>query len=184
MRDATGSLPVSELWTANLELPVCLLGVVLPKDFNRFRSFVVWRDTLSHVLLSTLAASVRDGWQQQQSDGCSTPTAQQLMARLKASLRRCDVRDADDFDEEEYRAASRATGEHASAIIQCVSAGWSFPWGLRVRLCEMLLRGVFDSLDEASYIDGADAYLQLLQVSCCSSAVCSVQISCCSSAVC
>ncbi|WIA21715.1 hypothetical protein OEZ85_000881 [Tetradesmus obliquus] len=166
MRDATGSLPVSELWTANLELPVCLLGVVLPKDFNRFRSFVVWRDTLSHVLLSTLAASVRDGWQQQhrqQGGGSSSPSAQQLMARLKASLRRCDVRDADDFDEEEYRAASRAVGEHAYAIIQCVSAGWSFPWGLRVRLCEMLLRGVFDTLDEAAYIEGADAYLQLLQ---------------------
>jgi hypothetical protein len=28
----------------------------------------------------------------------------------------------------------------------------------------MLLRGVFDTLDEATYIDGADAYLQLLQV--------------------
>jgi hypothetical protein len=23
--------------------------------------------------------------------------------------------------------------------VQCVAAGWSFPWGLRVRLCEMLL---------------------------------------------
>jgi hypothetical protein len=50
------------------------------------------------------------------------------------------------------------------STLQCVSAGWSFPWGLRVRLCEMLLRGVFDTLDEATYIDGADAYLQLLQV--------------------
>jgi hypothetical protein len=49
-------------------------------------------------------------------------------------------------------------------LLQCVAAGWSFPWGLRVRLCEMLLRGVFDTLDEATYIDGADAYLQLLQV--------------------
>jgi hypothetical protein len=53
----------------------------------------------------------------------------------------------------------------AAANVQCVSAGWAFPWGLRVRLCEMLLRGVFDVLDEASYIEGADAYLQLLQVS-------------------
>jgi hypothetical protein len=35
---AAGSLPVSDLWTANLELPVCLLGVVLPKDFNRCAS--------------------------------------------------------------------------------------------------------------------------------------------------
>jgi hypothetical protein len=41
-----------------------------------------------------------------------------VITRLKASLRRCDVRDADDFDEEEYRAASRAVGEHAYAIIK------------------------------------------------------------------
>lgn len=47
---------------------------------------------------------------------------------------------------------------------QCTTAGWRFPWGLRVRLCEMLLRGVFDTLDETSYIEGADDYLKLLQV--------------------
>jgi hypothetical protein len=58
-----------------------------------------------------------------------------------------------------------AAAADAAANVQCVSAGWAFPWGLRVRLCEMLLRGVFDVLDEASYIEGADAYLQLLQVS-------------------
>lgn len=38
--------------------------------------------------------------------------------RLKAALRRCDVRDADDYDEEEYRQASRAVGEHTYAIIK------------------------------------------------------------------
>lgn len=35
-----GELPVSELWTANLQLPVCLLGIVLPKDFNRSAQYV------------------------------------------------------------------------------------------------------------------------------------------------
>lgn len=80
LRVSTGKLPVSEGWTASLELPVCLLGVVLPKDFSRFRSFVVWRDTLSHVLVQTLAQSVRDSWQQPAS-GSPQPSAQQLMAR-------------------------------------------------------------------------------------------------------
>eukprot|EP00775_Hariotina_reticulata_P003791 gene3791-4049_t len=165
MEQATGQLPVSELWTANLELPVCLLGFVLPKDFKRFRSFVAWKDTLSHVLLATLAHSVRDSWNRQETAGSTdSPTAQQLMARLKAALRRCDVRDADDFDESEYRAAARVVGQHAYAIVQGTNAGWAFPWGLRFRLCEMLLRGVFDTLDEASYIEDADQYLQMLQV--------------------
>lgn len=47
---------------------------------------------------------------------------------------------------------------------QCLGSGWRFPWGLRVRLCEMLLRGVFDTLEEGAYIAEADEYLQLLQV--------------------
>lgn len=30
-----GPLPMSKSWTASLELPVSMLGVVLPKDFSR-----------------------------------------------------------------------------------------------------------------------------------------------------
>lgn len=83
--------------------------------------------------------------------------------RLKSALRRCDVRDPDDFDEAEYREASKSVGEQTYAMVQCTSQGWKFPWGLRVRICEMLLRGVFDPLEEGLYIEGADAYLQMLQ---------------------
>ena len=46
---------------------------------------------------------------------------------------------------------------------QCLGSGWAFPWGLRARLCEVLLRGVFDTLDEGAYIAEADDYLALLQ---------------------
>jgi hypothetical protein len=45
-----------------------------------------------------------------------------------------------------------------------VPAGWAFPWGLRVRLYEMLLRALFDSLDEAEYVPDKDRYLQVLEV--------------------
>jgi hypothetical protein len=54
-----------------------MLGVVLPRDFSRFRTFVLWRDMLSHVLLASLAQAVADGWQ----GPAHGPTAQQLMAR-------------------------------------------------------------------------------------------------------
>ncbi len=72
-----GKLPVGDNWTACLELPVCMLGLVLPKDFTKFKSFVVWRDTLSHVLLATAQQAVRDAWAPK--DGSAN--AQRLLAR-------------------------------------------------------------------------------------------------------
>lgn len=41
--------------------------------------------------------------------------------------------------------------------------GWAYPWAVRIRLCDLMLRGLFDTLDEASYVDSKDALLQLLQ---------------------
>jgi hypothetical protein len=32
---APGPLPMSKSWTASLELPLCMLGVLLPRDFSR-----------------------------------------------------------------------------------------------------------------------------------------------------
>ena len=42
-------------------------------------------------------------------------------------------------------------------------AGWSFPWGLRARLAELLLRGMFDTLDEGQYTEHRQELLGLLQ---------------------
>lgn len=66
--------------------------------------------------------------------------------RLKAALRRLDVRDADDFDQEEYRAASAAVREQAQAIVQVGvvdEGGWvrlvdGSVWGggVPVRACQ------------------------------------------------
>lgn len=43
-------------------------------------------------------------------------------------------------------------------------AGWAFPWGLRARVAELLLRGMFDTLDEGQYTDHRQELLNLLQV--------------------
>jgi hypothetical protein len=67
------------------------------------------------------------------------------LCRLKAGLRRADVRCADDYDEEEYGAAVAGVADCACAIVgRCGGggAGWAFPWGMRVRLAEVLLRWV------------------------------------------
>jgi hypothetical protein len=50
-------------------------------------------------------------------------------------------------------------------LSQCTAGGWRFPWSLRVALCEALLCAVFDSIDEAERIAGAQQYLALLQAS-------------------
>ena len=42
-------------------------------------------------------------------------------------------------------------------------AGWSYPWGVRARLAELLLRGVFDTLDEGAYTPERAELLALLQ---------------------
>ena len=43
------------------------------------------------------------------------------------------------------------------------SPGWSFPWGLRARLAELLLRGIFDTLDEGQYTEQRQELVGLLQ---------------------
>ncbi len=43
-------------------------------------------------------------------------------------------------------------------------AGWAFPWGLRARLAELLLRGMFDTLDEGQYTEQRQELLSALQV--------------------
>lgn len=71
--------------------------------------------------------------------------ATSFFCRLKAGLRRADVRCADDYDEEEYGAAVAGVADCACAIVgRCGGggAGWAFPWGMRVRLAEVLLRWV------------------------------------------
>lgn len=44
-------------------------------------------------------------------------------------------------------------------------AGWAFPWGLRARLAELLLRGMFDTLDEGQYTEHRQELLSLVQAS-------------------
>ena len=164
----TGQTPVSETWSGTLELVLVMLETVLPRDFDRFKSFVAWRDTLHNALLQTLLQGVRDSWVEEDAGGgaggaSGEQSARALVARLKGGLRRCDVRSADDFDEDEYREAVAGLGATAMAIVRRLKTGWRFPWGLRVRLCEVLLRGVFDSLEEGAYIEEADEYLRMLQ---------------------
>lgn len=77
---------------------------------------------------------------------------------------RCCVQ-ADDYEEGEYGEAASAVFSATQALAQHCSAGWAFPWGLRARLAELLLRGQFDTLDEGQYTDCRQELLGLLQAS-------------------
>lgn len=41
--------------------------------------------------------------------------------------------------------------------------GWAYPWAVRVRLADLLLRGLFDTLDEGAYIDQQLELLGMLE---------------------
>jgi hypothetical protein len=196
--------------------------IARPKDFPKFAKFVEWRDASSKVLLTSLTLAAQLGWAP--PEGVPLP-ALPVLARVKAAMRRMDVRSADDYDEQDYGEAGRLLAGHAQvrcccccccwrgwvgggggrgggwlaacrwrgcgarrgrgmwgggswggrggaappALLPChappplmpptqaVAAncltGWSFPWGVRTRLAERLLMAMFDSLDEAQYVE-------------------------------
>ncbi|KAL4437302.1 hypothetical protein ABPG75_004441 [Micractinium tetrahymenae] len=163
---------------ATLEAHVKLLQIVRPTAFDSFRNFVRWRDTVTSVVWLVLSQAARDTWlptprgspaaAAAAAAGGSNGTAEgasarTLLARLRGGLRRLDVRSADDYDDAEYGEAAEAVFLAADRLAQHCQTGWAFPWGLRARLAELLLRGVFDTLDEGQYADHRQELLALLQ---------------------
>ena len=53
--------------------------------------------------------------------------------------------------------------QRADNFFATCRTGWAYPWAVRIRLADLMLRGLFDTLDEASYVESKDALLQLLQ---------------------
>jgi hypothetical protein len=64
--------------------------------------------------------------------------------------------------------AALAVGDTAREIARMSRSGFLFPWALRVRLAELLLRGVFDTI-------GTVLALKVCQCSCLSLAACHVE---------
>lgn len=86
-----------------------------------------------------------------------------LIARLKGAVRRLSCVDADDFYEDEYAEAAEQVGYAAQEIVKHIESGWQFSWGLRVKLWQSYLFGIFDGLDEGIYISSKEKYLSRLQ---------------------
>ena len=43
------------------------------------------------------------------------------------------------------------------------SSGWRFPWAVRVRVADLLLRSLFESDDSGAYVEDRTALLSLLE---------------------
>lgn len=161
---ATGSslTPRSSLGT--LETQVKLLQFVRPQDFENFKHFVRWRDTTANILLQILQRAAQvPASEDDKYTFEGTATFKRSLARLRGGLRRLNVRDPDEYDEQEYTEAATAVFNSAQVIATQSRTGWAYPWAVRIRLCDLMLRGLFDTLDEASYVESKDALLQLLQ---------------------
>lgn len=89
--------------------------------------------------------------------------AKSLVARLKGAVRRLSCVDADDFYEEEYAEAADQAVYAAQEVVKHITSGWQFSWGLRVKLWQAYLSGIFDGLDEGIYIATKEKYLSRLQ---------------------
>lgn len=148
---------------ATLEMHVKLLQVVRPSAFDSFKNFVWWRETVTSAVWLILSQATRDHWTPAPADAVDPPSARSLLARLRGGLRRLDVREADEFDEGEYTEAAEAVFVAAGKLAEHCATGWGFPWGLRARMAELMLRGVFDTLEEGQYVDGHEDLLALLK---------------------
>ncbi|GFR45154.1 hypothetical protein Agub_g6537 [Astrephomene gubernaculifera] len=173
---------------ASLELLLRLIAVVRPTDFEggsnnntgsatshpsasaagsgsapgvishrAFRGFLRWKDVTVAVLERQLALAVEAGWSGER------PQLRKMLARMHGAARRADVRGEGDFEEEEYGEATRVLAEVAGRLAEGCATGMRFPWAVRVRLCEILITAIFDSLEPGVYIDEAALVLQFLE---------------------
>jgi len=147
---------------ALLDAHVRLLQVVRPSSFDTFRNFVRWRNVVTSTVWLVLSHGARDLWIGDSSNSSFSTSAKSLLAKLKGGLRRLDVNDPDEFDEEEYSQAATAVHQAAEEIAKRCSSGWGFSSGLRIRLAEMLLRATFDALEEGQYSEAAEELLSVL----------------------
>ncbi|EFJ47368.1 hypothetical protein VOLCADRAFT_92175 [Volvox carteri f. nagariensis] len=141
---------------ASLELLLRLISVVRPEDFEAFKGFLRWKDVTVAVLERQVAAAVAAGW-----TGDKTQL-KKMLARMHGAARRADVRGEGDFEEEEYGEATRVLADVAGQLAAGCSTGLRFPWAVRVRLCEILVAALFDTLEEGTYIDEAALVMQFL----------------------
>ena len=89
--------------------------------------------------------AIKAGFKHNAINGWTGPDPMEFkghLAKLKSSLRRLSLPDGpDDFDIEEHQLATHALWASARALSSRTRMGWTLPWGLRVKICEVLQQG-------------------------------------------
>lgn len=124
-----------------VEFLISLLEQTRPEDFRKFKEFVNWRDSIGRILIAVLKSSIL------RTPVTSSLSKEYQVAALKGAMRRVCFQEEEDFEEEEYSSA-------ISQIIQISkSSNSDFPWGLRIRVWEVLLNALFEPYEEQVYIE-------------------------------
>ncbi|KAK9849667.1 hypothetical protein WJX84_003269 [Apatococcus fuscideae] len=153
--------PAFSRHAATLKLQAELLQTVRPGHFSSFRAFVMWRQTSGRLMAQVLSRALQSTPGLEWSNRNGRPRF--AVAHLQGALRRLDVRNPDEFVEAEYAVAAKDFVAAASDIASHCSSGWRFPWAVRVRVADLLLRGLFESDDSGSYVEDRTALLSLLE---------------------
>ncbi|GLI66323.1 hypothetical protein VaNZ11_010102 [Volvox africanus] len=147
---------------ASLELLLRLISVVRPSDFEAvnptkaFQGFLRWKDVTVAVLERQVATAVEAGWTGDNAQ------LKKMLARMHGAARRADVRGEADYDDDEYGEATRVFADVAGQLLAGCNTVLKFPWAVRVRLCEILVTALFDTLEAGIYIDEASLIVQFL----------------------
>ncbi|KAK9849672.1 hypothetical protein WJX84_011250, partial [Apatococcus fuscideae] len=153
--------PAFSRHAASLKLQAELLQTVRPGHFANFRAFVMWRQTSGRLMAQVLSRALQSTPGLDWSNRNGRPRF--AVAHLQGALRRLDVRNPDEFVEAEYAVAAKDFVAAASDIASHCSSGWRFPWAVRVRVADLLLRALFESDDSGAYVEDRTALLSLLE---------------------
>eukprot|EP00210_Caulerpa_lentillifera_P008196 g7826.t1 len=151
IKSKINEIPPNSTTFIGVKFLILLLQQTRPDDFRKFREFVNWRDSIARVLTAVLKASIL------QTPTTSTPSSSYQIASLKGSMRRLCFQEEEDFHEDEYAAT-------INQLVQISeSSTLAFPWGLRIRIWEVLLNSLFESYEEDVYIDEEKDMMKIFQ---------------------
>ncbi|KAK9787273.1 hypothetical protein WJX73_008331 [Symbiochloris irregularis] len=169
-------------WMATLQLPTRLLVSLRAVNFPTFAAFLQWQASTAKLLQQAFHLSAAEthapghratanGHSHAHHDNAAAglaplpqmpPHVRSSLVKLGGALRRLCIRDADEYDEDEYQEAAAGVQQAAVACAQQTRLGWRMPWSVRARIAEVLLGCLFEGPEGGDKIQDADALLKVL----------------------
>ena len=142
-----------------VELLMKLIHELRPGHFRKLRDFLKWRDVLARVLVQLVKESVNSNNLKPSAKADDIPL---LIANLRGAVRRLRFDEEEEYMEQEYADAVQGVTSIVQKLMSYSQSGFSFPWGMRVRLWEILLCALLESYEDDIYIDDMSRIKPLL----------------------